>query len=238
MDERIKEIKKFWDSRATEFGPQCEATLREKYLRLLEIKIMKRLIRYYRPSKVLDVGCGNGFSTKIYALAFPSTKFFGMDYSEEMINHARNIASPNCSFFVGDVLDPESLEKGPYDLIMTQRCLQNLPDYDLQKQAIGNLLAIKNSTGPLLLMECSKDGVKQLNGYRTRLRMKPLENIEPWHNNFLIDKLLKTDFGANITYFSSTYMFLSKILHPRLSSLGYLLPSIGKFGYDRLYIIK
>ena len=238
MDERIKEIKKFWDTRAKEYGADRQATLREKYLRLLEIKTMKRLIRRYSPKRVLDVGCGNGYSTNLYAREFPDIEFVGMDYSEEMIQHARTSAVPNCHFFVGDVLDRASLTEGDFDIILSQRCLQNLPDYELQQKAIGNLLTHKNPDGHMLLMECSKDGVAQLNGLRMRMGKKPIENIEPWHNNFFEDRLLRADFGAEILYFSSTYMLFAKVIHSRLSPLGYLLPALGKFGYDRLYIIK
>lgn len=238
MDERSKEIKKFWDARAREYGADSQATLREKYLRLLEIKTMKQLIKHYTPKRVLDVGCGNGYSTKLYAREFPNVQFLGMDYSEEMIQHARMSPIPNCCFVVGDVLDKASLKEGDFDIIMTQRCLQNLPDYELQRKAINNLLMRKSASGHLLMMECSKDGVVQLNNVRIRMGMKPLESVEPWHNNFFIDKSIQEDFGAEIVYFSSTYMFLSKVLHSRLSVLGYILPAIGKFGYDRLYIIK
>lgn len=238
MDERINEIKKFWDSRAKEHGSSWQATLGEKYLRKLEIKTIKKLISRYTPSRVFDVGCGNGYSTKTYAAEFPSIEFVGIDYSAEMIRLAREDQLPNCSFFIGDVLDNKSLNHGDFDIILTQRCLQNLPDYDCQRKAIHNLLMHKSPNGLLLLMECSKDGVAQFNKVRTKMGKKQVENLEPWHNNFFIDKLLVEDFGAEIVYFSSTYMFLAKIVHCRLSALGYVLPAIGKFGYDRLYIIR
>jgi len=238
MDARIKEIKKFWDTRAKEYGGDWQATLGEKYLRLLEIKTMKKFIKRYTPKRLLDVGCGNGYSTKMYADEFPSIQFFGMDYSEEMIQYAQKSPIPNCSFFVGDVLDGASFKEGEFDIIMTQRCLQNLPDYECQRRAINNLLMRKSPDGHLLLMECSKDGVAQFNQLCVMMGKKPVDNLEPWHNNFFVDKSLQEDFGAEIVYFSSTYMFLAKVMHPGLSMLGYLLPPIGKFGYDRLYIIK
>jgi SAM-dependent methyltransferase len=238
MDERSREIKKFWDTRAEMYGADWQATLGEKYLRLLEINTMKKLIKRHAPKRVLDVGCGNGFSTKIYAEKFPSIKFFGMDYSEAMIQHAKRTPILNCSFFVGDVLDEASSKEGEFDFIMTQRCLQNLPDYECQHKAINNLLKRKSPNGYLFLMECSKDGVAQFNQLRVRIGKKPVDNLEPWHNNFFVDKSLRKDFGAEIVYFSSTYMFLAKVMFSKLSKLGYLLPPIGKFGYDRLYIIK
>ena len=87
-------------------------------------------------------------------------------------------------------------------------------------------------------MECSKDGVRQLNELRVRLGREPIENIKPWHNNFLFDQKMTDDFGAHIIHFSSTSMFLSKIVDDGLARIGYFLPAIGKFGYDKLYVIK
>lgn len=244
MSRRVDEIKKFWDDRAKEFGEDWRATLGEKYLRLLEIKTMTGLIKSYRPGRVLDVGCGNGYSTKLYANSFPNIEFIGIDYSEKMIQQANKSPVKNCNFVIGDVLNTNLLPEGVFDLIITQRCLQNLTDYESQQQAINNLISKKSIHGALLLMECSKDGVEQLNRFRTKMGLKPFENIEPWHNNFFHDNKLRKDFNADIVYFTSTYMFLVKLItiHPWvslfLSVLGYHLPQFGKFGYDRLYIIK
>jgi len=240
MDEKTKKIKDFWDERADKWGAVWPATLAERWLRMTEIKTIMKYIQRRKPKSVLDIGCGNGFSTKEYARKFPMIKFFGLDYSEKMIEHAKKEPVDNCHFVVGDVLDPDSFPAGKFDIVTTQRCIQNLPDYESQAMAINNLRAKKSPDGVLLLMECSRDGVAQLNTLRMKLRMKPIENIMPWHNNFLTDQKVIDDFGAKIEYFSSTYMFLAKVLplHPRLWVIGYLLPPIGKFGYDRLYIIK
>lgn len=238
LKNKTDEIRKFWDSKAREHGESWKATLGEQYLRLLEIKTMIRFIRKYRPCSVLDVGCGNGYSTKVFAKMFPDIQFVGVDYSEKMISLANKNKGANCKFFLGDILAPDSLPDGKFDLILSQRCLQNLVDYENQRKAIKNLFLKKSSSGVLLFMECSKDGVEQLNKTRIRFGDEPLPGIEPWHNNFFIDRNIIDDFGADVVYFSSTYMFLAKVVHPRLGLLGYMLPPIGRFGYDRLYIIK
>lgn len=236
--EKTRKIKEFWDNRAKKFGESCQATLGEISLRKLEINTMIKYIKKVRPDSVLDVGCGNGYSTLQYAKKFPSIDFLGVDYSMKMINYAKKNSLSNCSFDFANVLDNRSLPKEKFDLVITQRCLQNLPDYSSQCSAINNLLFLKNAKGMLLLMECSKNGVAQLNRFRKRIGRKSLDNIEPWHNNFFIDEKIISDFQAEVDYFSSSYMFLAKVIYHRLSKLSYFLPSIGKFGYDRLYIIK
>lgn len=238
MDEHTRNIRKFWDDRAKEFGENWRATLGEKYLRLLEIKTMTKLIKKYNPKRVMDVGCGNGYSTKVFANKFLSINFVGIDYSPEMIFQAKINQGNNCNFSEGDVLYVESLPEGKFDLIFTQRCLQNIPDYEKQKIAINNLLFKLSKSGILLLMECSKDGVEKLNNFRIKIGQPPIDNIEPWHNKFFLDENLVNDFSANVFHFTSTYMFLSKIIHPSLTRISYILPAIGSFGYDKLYIIK
>ena len=232
------DIRAFWDKRAREFGEGGEATLREKYLRRLEIKTILRAIRQIHPVTVLDMGCGNGFATKVYARQFPQMRFVGVDFSEEMILQANRTPVPNCVFVAGDVLDPGSIPDGPYDMIITQRCLQNIPETQSQIRAIYNLIAKRSPGGVLCLIECSKDGVKLLQNWRRRLGRKPLDDVEPWHNNFVIDKSLIDGFGATVVHFSSSYMILTKLVHPKLAPLGYLFPSIGTFGYDKLYVIR
>ena len=238
MDERTNEIRKFWDDRAKEYGGDWRATLGEIYLRRLEIIKMTKLIKLYKPKRVLDVGCGNGYSTRIYANRFPKVEFVGIDYSSEMILQAKKSSIANCNFFVGDALYLNSLPDSVFDLIITQRCLQNIPDYERQRIAINNLLCKVSSNGTLLLMECSRDGVEQLNYLRSLIGMRPIADIEPWYNNFFKDKDLINDYCANVIHFTSTYMFLSRLIHPCLARMGYFLPAIGKFGYDKLYVIN
>jgi SAM-dependent methyltransferase len=237
-DKRINEIQEFWDKRANQFGTRSQATLGEKYLRQIEIDVMVRMIRSLKPARVLDVGCGNGYSTKIYARQFPNVEFVGIDYSVEMIKFACIDNVDNCSFTVSDILDIESFPPGEFDLVFTQRCVQNLPEYSLQKSAIQNLIDKKNQRGMIVMMECSSNGVEQMNAWRRVLFKKKLEGIEPWHNKFLVDETLQADFDADIKCFCSTYMFLTRVVWPRLGVLGYWLPQVGNFGYDKMYILK
>ena len=158
-DERHREIKKFWDNRAKGYKGNWQATLGEKYLRQLEIRMVIKFIKRFKPRTVLDIGCGNGYSTKEYSKMFPKIHFTGIDYSEQMILYARETQLKNCHLFA-DILKPDSLPKNKFDLILTQRCLQNLCDYESQTMAIKNLLSTRKSHGLALFMECSKDGVK------------------------------------------------------------------------------
>ena len=237
MTVSISDIKAFWDDRARQFGVRPRATLNEAPLRELEICAMACRLSRLRPRRVLDVGCGNGYSTRSFAHRFPETQFTGVDYSPEMIRQANLDVPANCTFATADVLDADSLPEGPFDVILTQRCLQNLPEDALQTIAIENLLARRSDRGVLLLMECSRNGVRRLNRMRRRFGREPLADLEPWHNRFMRDGRLRRRFDARVEHFSSTYMFLVKVLHPRLARIARRLPAVGTFGYDKLYVI-
>jgi ubiquinone/menaquinone biosynthesis C-methylase UbiE len=237
--EEIAKIKAFWDERARVHGTEWTATLGEPFLRQLEIRAMIEQIGARPSDIVFDVGCGNGYSTVRYATAFPDKTFVGIDYSEEMIAQASKHALANCRFQVGDVHRLETFPPHNADLIVTQRCLQNIPGYELQKAAIRNLRTKLQPHGSLLLMECSRTGLDLLQKYRRRMGKPPMEGIEPWHNTFFHDERLIEDFGASIVHFCSTYMFFAKVVEGHgTAERGFNLPNIGRFGYDKLYVIN
>src|SRR6266576_2776122 len=120
----FERIRAFWDERARQFGADGRATLRETHLREVEVRAMMKKIAVIKPARVLDVGCWNGWSTRQYARAFPETQFVGVDFSGEMIRHAKSDVPRNCEFRQSDVLDRASLPFRLFEIVMTQRCLQ------------------------------------------------------------------------------------------------------------------
>ncbi len=238
------EIKKFWDKRASEFGKSMFATLRETYLRKLEIITMIRILGGIKSSIVLELGCGNGYATFKYAEKFPQMKILATDYSEKMIDIAqKNYKRENITYKVWDITesDESPFAIKNFDLIFSQRVIQNLPSWGVQKKVINNLINLLADNGLLILMECSEEGENQLNRWRNMIGKKPIDGIIPWHNKFLKDSILNKEFGRNfikVIYFSSTYMFITRLISQKLAKIAWLLPAIGKFGYDRIYVFK
>jgi len=68
---------------------------------------------------VADVGCGSGHALNLMARAFPNSRFFGYDFSEEGIGagrrEARELGVSNVEFEVRDVTDLGARDR--YDLI-------------------------------------------------------------------------------------------------------------------------
>ena len=71
-------VKAFWDRQAEIYGSKDTATAPDSHYRTLEIN--RILPHIDARSKVIDVGCGNGFSTRTFARRVSSSSFLGIDY--------------------------------------------------------------------------------------------------------------------------------------------------------------
>lgn len=242
--EKKEKIREFWDEKAECFGPSIQATLGEIYLRKLEIRTMYNILARQKPPLVLEIGCGNGFSTFVYAKKLPYSKIFAVDYSERLLDVAkRHYSRENIEYQLWDVTETEifPFDTKEFDVIFSQRVIQNLTSWNEQKEVIKDLLNRLKSTGVLVLMECSEEGVEQLNTLRLKTGREPIKGIIPWHNTFIKDSSLREEFYSSLVkigYFSSTYMFLTRIISSRLAKIAWLFPPIGRFGYDRIYILR
>src|SRR6266404_4853401 len=248
-----EQIKSFWDSRAHEYGTSASATLPERAMHALEIRAIEPQLDH--GLRIADVGCGNGYAAIRHAMHFDS-EFHGYDYSEPMIQNARQAlaqaSSPKMKgcikFEVADVLGIPC-ESDQYDRVITERCIQNLPSWELQGQAISELLRITKPGGLLIMAECSQTGVDLLNRWRRKVGRPILKDIVPWHNLFFRDELvleLKDRLPIKrlrLEHYSSTYTFVTRIL-PFWRPLYYqerlplLLPNLGGFGYFKLYLLE
>jgi len=102
--------------------------------------------------------------------------------------------------------------------------------------------------GKLILIECSKTGLLQLNKIRKMIGRKAIDDAEPWHNKFFDDNWLfefvfnkKDILKLEMKHFASTYTFLTRIL-PFWRIFYYFrhfkyVPNIGKLGYFKAYTI-
>ena len=102
--------------------------------------------------KMLDLGCGAGYDSKILSKA--GARVVGVDISEKLIDIAKEEV-PQCKFFVGDIT--ESLSNlGRFDGVV---CLATIMHVDIQKmkKTFDNISAVLKEGG--LLLVSSFDGV-------------------------------------------------------------------------------
>jgi ubiquinone/menaquinone biosynthesis C-methylase UbiE len=242
---REEPIKSFWDRRAREHKMDCTATLGEVALREIEINAISKYLK--DGTTVLDVGCGNGYSTLRFAERH-EIQISGIDFSEEMINFSEqslkrsaSTLKGSVSFSVQDVLSLDFPENS-FDIVITERCLQNLSSWELQCKAIINISRVLKPSGLFLMNECSVTGVDVLVKTMNLFGKEAPQGIIPWHNLFFSDSQLINDpeirkhlIFLQINNHSSLYMLITR-LFPRLGRIRHILPNLGSFSYDKLYV--
>lgn len=103
-------------------------------------------------AKVADIGCGHGSSTIIMAQAFPKSTFYGFDFHEPSIEHARERAGAagvgsNTSF---EVVTAKEYPGADYDLVTIFDALHDMGDPVGASKHIVNSLS---NDGTFMLVE-------------------------------------------------------------------------------------
>jgi len=136
---------------------------------------------------LLDIGCGNGYSTNEYAKRCKSV--VGLDYAQNMIDIAKKThVSDNLKFEQLDVLNlNESF--GKFSLILSTRCLINLMSWEKQQEAITSIHKCLSDGGRFILIEGSQQGRTALNELRVTSGLDAMKPV--WHNLDMDEEKLK-----------------------------------------------
>jgi ubiquinone/menaquinone biosynthesis C-methylase UbiE len=254
----VSKIRAHWDQQADEHGEQPAATMPDHLLRDLEIATIAKYIT--NPEPVLDLGCGNGFSTLAFAERLPN-HFLGFDLSERMIAYAEAARSRKpadiqrrVEFRVGDAT-AIPLPNGSMSTLTTDRCLINLPSVELQRTALEDIARVLKPGGRYIMCEHTRQGLDKLNGLR---RIADLPEITTrWHNVYLDEDALSTTWESLfqlelVDNFSSLYYVASRIFNARLAAdegkepsydhplnvLATKLPSFGDYGSLKAFVLR
>lgn len=119
-----------------------------------------RLLQHPKGKRALVAGCGTGFEIHGLAVTNPDLEqIIGVDMSQTSVKQAqerlRYHRLRHCEAQVGDLLDPESLPSGPFDLIEAYGVLHHTAD---PAQALGNLAHRLAPDGILSLMLYNRRG--------------------------------------------------------------------------------
>jgi SAM-dependent methyltransferase len=210
--------KAFWESRALNTAlPKGQVTHPDQNQRILEIEVLLSYLP--RGMRILDVGCGNGFSTGVFAEY--ASYILGIDSSTAMIQRAKNEFGqlPNVEFQVQDVVKLEGLAKS-FDVVISQRCLINLTTWGAQQKAITNIAKVLKPGGYFFLQEGTQQGREQLNQVREFFGLGQMPKVK---YNLDLDEQKLWPFIRR--YFDiieirrfGLYDLISRVVHPILVS--------------------
>lgn len=252
----INKIHKFWKEKAETFRTARDASWGD----ILMVREVSELVKHLdNGDTVLDVGCANG-SSSIQFVKRKNITLLGIDYVSEMIQNAEiakkkmpALSKKRITFKVGNALHL-TVPNNYFDKIICTRCLCNLTSLGQQLKAIRQMWNALRPGGTLLLSEPTIQGLRKLNSIGKYFGLQPLSS--PWHNLYLNEQELLEFFlplfSISIDYFSSTYYLISRIFYRWIKGddasklrrdslfnrIGILLPSIGTWGVQRLYIMK
>ena len=201
-----------WSQRAQSVADDLEVNIMDVFQREIEYDHVERYLD--ESMVVLEVGCGNGYSTERFRKLVKRIDAF--DYSEEMIRRARaRVGETNNRFLHDNLLSPQRLE-GPYDTVVCVRVLINLADFDQQRLAVRNLAGLLRPGGLLVLAEGFTDGFEQLNELRRRVDMPPLQPAKINFYTSLADlrEVLDEQFDLEDEFHLGMYDYLTRVLYP------------------------
>jgi ubiquinone/menaquinone biosynthesis C-methylase UbiE len=220
----ISQIKDYYRKKAS---VDRYATSPDFNLREVEIEYISRWLK--DDCHVLDVGCGNGFSTLSFATTHKS-RFIGVDFVPEMIDSAHMLEKEfnltgSVDFQVGDVTQLD-FQAESFDFVISQRCLLNLPTKEMQWQAMREISRVLRTGGLYLMLEGTLQGLRSLNALRTSFGLSPIPEADPTYNWFSnkfdeeeMMKVAESIFGKieTIQRFGM-YYFISRVIHPLLAA--------------------
>lgn len=256
----IEQIKNYWKSQAEKYGGSHKASWQDIYVIEKEIEIISSFLQ--DGQKVIDIGCGNGYSTIRYAKDY-ELDIEGIDYVDDLINAAKHNLNKfpyeiksKINFNAGNILEIDRPENY-YDRIITARVFINLSNRENQEKALLNCRKIVKSGGKVLLAEATLDGWRRLNSFRVECG---LPEIPMPSFNFYIDETwfaetAKRYFSkVTILNYASTYYVGSRVVQPLVLKLKggdekinpiseinrffSMLPSYGDYGVQKLFILE
>lgn len=261
-----KVILEHYRKEAETHGSDASSTMRDEITRGREIAGVQRLMDYLisrgePTSRLLDIGCGNGYLLSVLRNQFPNMSMSGLEYTPEMVNVARSRDVANCPIVQGDVRSLP-FKNDTWDVVVTERCIINIMDRTDQAKSFAEIARVIRSGGHFICIEAFTDGLAQLNAAQAELGVS--QNVQPHHNLWfdkdwflqtidpffqIIDFSNEQDPSLPTPNFLSSHYFISRVLYPSITKREVFynthlvkffsfLPPMGNYSPIQIYLLK
>jgi SAM-dependent methyltransferase len=156
-------------------------------------------------NRVLDIGCGIGWSTAEFSTHLEGSQIDGMDLSPKLIETAKSLfaQSNSARFSVTDITSPQFQPKEKYDALVMLDLYEHIPVADRK----GFHQAIKNCLGEkfVVVLTCPSPGFQDF------LRKNQPELMQPVDEDVTEEdaKTLAEDIGGRLITFQPTSVWQS-----------------------------
>lgn len=206
------------------------ATSRDYNARELEIAAIRAALG--APGRLVDLGCGNGYTLLVLGEAMAGWDLLGIDFSPNLIAGANQLLAQRRDtlqsvprFLEADAL--AHLAKAAdesVDYVLTERFIQNMPNEAVQVDVLRQIRRILRPGGLLLMCEGSDDGFEALNDIREKMALPRIpstsrENVSAIRfDDDSIERIATQELGYVLRSKAgfSTFFLIARVLHPLL----------------------
>jgi SAM-dependent methyltransferase len=233
MSDQIDDlINQHWKSQAEEHGSAPTCGMQDEIVRHKELEAILAFMKIHlagadRTLRILDLGCGNGFTLERISQLYPQHRYWGVDFCAELVALAGE--RPGYDVAHGDAralpFDGET-----FDLVYCERCIINISTWPGQKQALEEVGRVLAPGGYYLMIEAFTDGLDNYNRARRECGLPDIDAA--FHNKYLDKELVLEATGSYLTLvpperlaagdehrllqfnFLSSHYFISRVLYP------------------------
>lgn len=224
--ERDARVRSHYREEADKWGESPYSTMEDEIIRARETDLIVGFVEALggEPLRIGDIGCGNGYTLEALSRHSPGHRYWGIDFTQELLAIAKHRNLVNCELVEGNTCSLR-FDDGFFDAVYTQRCLINILDWEGQKKALDEIHRALKPGGHYLMIECFTDGL--LNNNRARRECGLTELKQANHNNYLEKDLLSRAVDGRFSImepgqlcaglppsnFLSSHYFVARVLH-------------------------